>query len=247
MAQLAPPVLPPYLFRYRSLGRNGKFLSREIEAIKRSFIFCSRFTSLNDPMEGFWEPTSKFANKGDYVRTVKALYTKKQMFGIAALSDTHDNELMWTHYADEYRGICIEYYADRLCAQLPAHCTLAHVGYVNEPVQFGVGDKADLREAALHILSQKKSSWAYEREWRVLGPVGRVDILRAPRSRVVRSIYLGSRIERDQKEKIIAEFAGSGIRIRSMKISGYEHSWSRVRKRASAKKVSKLAKSRRRA
>jgi len=119
MATLARPILPPYLYRYRSLGKNGSFLSRELDALKQSYIYCSIFSDLNDPMEGFYSPSALLKAEKNYRGIAQAIHQSKINFGIAALSDTHDNELMWTHYADQYRGICVQYYADRMFKQLP--------------------------------------------------------------------------------------------------------------------------------
>jgi hypothetical protein len=166
MAILAPPILPSYLYRYRSLGGNGSFMNRELEAIKRSYIWCSTFSNLNDPMEGFYSPSALLKAQHDYREIAVAIYRSKISFGIAALSDTYDNELMWTHYADQYRGICVQYYAERMFNQLPPNSTLARIGYVNQPTRISTAFDRSFDEAALRILSQKKSSWAYEREWR---------------------------------------------------------------------------------
>lgn len=237
MAILAPPILPPYLYRYRSLGKNGSFLSRELDALKRSYIWCSTFSNLNDPMEGFYSPSALLKAKKDYRDIAQAIYLSKINFGIAALSDTYDNELMWTHYADEYRGICVEYYADRVFNQLPPNCTLARVGYVNQPTRISADFDRSFNEAALRILSQKKSSWAYEREWRILGPVGRVNMTGL--DSLVRGVYLGARIPLLHKQRILKAFAGSNVDVWSMTIDGYDHDWKRIRDAARRKTESK--------
>jgi Protein of unknown function (DUF2971) len=128
---------------------------------------------------------------------------------------------MWTHYADEYRGICVEYYADRLQSQLPQECTLARIGYVNEPTRISAAARRDIESAARKILSQKKASWFYEREWRILGPVGSVHA-RGLRP-VLRSIHLGARIPDEHKQRILDEFPN--IDIWQMTIDGYDHEW----------------------
>jgi Protein of unknown function (DUF2971) len=237
MAILAPPIVPSYLYRYRSLGRNGSFLTRELDALKRSYIWCSTFSNLNDPMEGFYSPSALLKAQSDYRDIAQAIYRSKINFGIAALSDTYDNELMWTHYADEYRGICVQYYAERMFNQLPPNCTLARIGYVNQPTRISTAFDRSFDEAALRILSQKKSSWAYEREWRVLGPVGRIDMTGL--DSVVRGVYLGARIAPVQKQRILNAFDGSNVDVWSMTIEGYDHDWTRIQDAAWRKKAKK--------
>lgn len=246
MANLALPILPLYLYRYRSLGRNGSFLNRELDAVKQQYLWCSTFSDLNDPMEGFYSPSALLKAKEDYRDIAQAIYQSKINFGISALSDTYDNELMWTHYADEYKGICVEYYADRMFNQLPLNCTLARVGYVNQPTRISASFDRSFDEAALRILSQKKSSWAYEREWRILGPIGRVNMTGF--ASVVRAIYMGARIPLAHKQRILKAFAGSDVDVWSMTIDGYDHDWERIqdaawrKKNAKKKRVSKKTK-----
>lgn len=232
MAVLAPPIIPLYLYRYRSLGEDGSFLDRELKALKEAYIWCSTFKRLNSP-------SALLKSKDEYREIARAIYDSKTNIGIAALSDTYDNELMWTHYADEYRGICVEYYADRLFNQLPRNCTLSRVGYVNEPTRVSAAYRNSFEEAAIRILSQKKSSWAYEREWRVLGPVGRVNI--RGMQPVVRSLRLGSRMGVGIKDEILQAFKGTDVDVYEMIIDGYEHGWARIQDAAKRRKTAKKA------
>jgi hypothetical protein len=62
---------------------------------------------MNDPMEGFYAPSTRFQNQSDFRNAARRIFDEKQGVGICCLTDTHDNELMWTHYAENYRGICI--------------------------------------------------------------------------------------------------------------------------------------------
>ena len=40
------------------------------------------------------------------------LYAMRTGFGVLSLSETADNPLMWGHYADNFRGICVGFNAD---------------------------------------------------------------------------------------------------------------------------------------
>lgn len=53
MADLQPPIIPAYLYRYRSLSRSTRALQEEINSITENYLHCSEFTLMNDPMEGF--------------------------------------------------------------------------------------------------------------------------------------------------------------------------------------------------
>jgi hypothetical protein len=44
MANIQTPILPLYLYRYRSLTPTNEILKREIAAIKEPYLWCGDFT-----------------------------------------------------------------------------------------------------------------------------------------------------------------------------------------------------------
>lgn len=140
---------------------------------------------------------------------------------------------MWTHYADNYSGICISYYAKRLLRGLPNDVNLVRLAYVDKPPLIATGHARDAHDAAIRILSQKKYNWAYEREWRVLGPVGRVNISGIG---AVKAIYFGSRVKADHVQKILVAIEGTTIKAYEMSINGYDHTWILLNKARSTRK-----------
>ena len=128
---------------------------------------------------------------------------------------------MWTHYAGNYSGICIEYYADRLRNGLPDSVSLVRLGYDERPPRL---TKADLqnRQAAHKILSQKKFNWSYEREWRLLGVPGKAKI---DDQNCVRAVYFGSRIAPVYRNKLVKELKKRKISAYAMDVDGYGHVW----------------------
>lgn len=228
MGNLLPPNLPLYLYRYRSLAPRRDdseiiepTIDREIAAIAEPYLWCAGFNKLNDPMEGFYRPSMALKNQSDYSKILRLIGDNKLAVGIASLSDTKENELMWTHYAGNYAGICIQYYSQRLLSSLPDNVDLVRMGYDDVPPRITSKDASEMEDAARKIFSQKKFNWAYEREWRVLGPAGKVKIRRKD---IVRSIYLGSRITDEHKKRILRAFEKFRIRIYEMKVDGYARS-----------------------
>lgn len=83
--------------------------------------------------------------------------------GIFCLSETHNNVLMWSHYADSHRGICLE-------MDVPEVLNSARkVNYVGElpTLNFFEHDQDALTR---QVLLSKQEQWAYEREWRIIDP-----------------------------------------------------------------------------
>src|SRR4051812_30264628 len=131
------------------------------------------------------------------------LYTMRNRTLVSVVSVTSKKtRLMWTHYADNYAGICIGYRPDELVKGLPPEFHLVRLAYGSHPPPLDGADVHNPRAAAMRILSHKKSSWNYEREWRLLGTVGEVKIAAKA---TVRELYLGSLISEEHKEKILSE------------------------------------------
>jgi hypothetical protein len=182
---------------------------------------------MNDPMEGFYRPSILLKGQPNYRRIVRQIADSKSGIGIACFTETHDDVLMWTHYADNYSGICLSYSAKTLLRGLPDDVNLVRLAYVDKPPLLATGHARAAREAAIRILSQKKYNWAYEREWRVLGPVGRVNISGIC---AVKAIYFGSRVKPDYVQQILLEIQGTTIKAYEMSINGYDHTWKLINK-----------------
>lgn len=88
-----------YYYKYRSLSNLRRFL--DILINKR--LYASKYLNLNDPMEGAFS-LDKNVSQG----TIARLRDDRANTLICSLSKTHKNGLMWSMYADEHRGCCIE-------------------------------------------------------------------------------------------------------------------------------------------
>ncbi len=84
--------------------------------------------------------------------------------GIYSMSELSDNHLLWSHYADSHRGICIEYEINP-----DAYSYLGPVRYsdTHEATKFEEIFKRP-EEAIRKYYFDKAMAWQYEREWRLL-------------------------------------------------------------------------------
>jgi hypothetical protein len=220
MARLELPVLPPYLYRYRSLTRRDESLRDEIRSIRDAYLYCPTFQRMNDAMEGFYDPADGLRGTEDFKQIVRRIYDAKSDHGIACFSETNENELMWAHYADNYAGICIRYKTQGLMDGLPGDVRLVRVAYGDAPPPVSRDDALNSRSAAIKILSHKKANWAYEREWRVLGRIGENGY---DDERVVTGIYFGSRIPHMYREQLLEQLDDLRIEFFNMSVEGYKH------------------------
>lgn len=209
-------VQPQKLYRYRSLAADKRF-KRELEALQQGYIWCSAYDNLNDPMEGVFRSSKVFRDRDNYRDTRRAIVENKLKIGLSSFSEVHDHELMWAHYADQYRGICIAYSFAKLLDDLGDDVSFVRM-YYNEMVPLVRHSRQEPNDVAKMVLSYKNYRWLYEREWRMFAPLGK--ILYTDKSCVTR-VYLGSRIAPDKRTKIIRTMISLGIETHDMKIEKY--------------------------
>jgi hypothetical protein len=132
--------------------------------------------------------------------------------GILSLAKRFNCPLMWSHYGDQHRGMCIGY-----SVPLAARSQLHQVRYGGErnvrasAVAAMLDGDARARAAVDEaVLLRKAQDWRYEKEWRLLGPQGTSD---SPLELV--EILFGTRCEGAVKHAVATALDG---RDRSVKL-----------------------------
>ncbi|HLJ25517.1 MAG TPA: DUF2971 domain-containing protein [Candidatus Angelobacter sp.] len=213
MAHIETYVQPRRLYRYRSLAN----LQREMDAIQKSYLFCSTYRKLNDPMEGLFT-SSRLFRKSEKYRTVRnAIRDNKAHIGVCSFSEVYDHELMWAHYANQFTGICISYSFSRLLRNLADEITFVRM-YYNETVPTVHRTSKDTDELARMVLSYKNYRWLYEREWRMFADQGKVHYKDVE---CVTRVYLGSRISDVDKTQVTKALNRLRIPTSEMTIDKY--------------------------
>ena len=150
---------------------------------------------------------------------------------VACFSETNRSILMWSHYAHNHQGFCIEYDFNHL--EYKRH--LKPVRYVNER-HYVPGDFADhvsskagnaIYEAALY----KSAEWCYEKEWRLV--MSRIDLAHPeyrgliPAMAVkefITAVYLGVKASKNFEKAICTHYKETPIKIYRMKLSASNYS-----------------------
>ncbi len=92
--------------------------------------------------------------------------TQINNYGVLSLSADPENILMWAHYANNHRGICLEFSTDKALDNL---CYAEPVTYQDEFPTINVltaGD--DPPQMMRTMLITKSKLWKYEQEWRLV-------------------------------------------------------------------------------
>ena len=118
-------------------------------------------------------------------------------------------QILWCSFYRELNDPMEGFYSPRL-------------GYGIVPPEIGMADTGNLNDAALKVLSHKKSSWGYEREWRVIAQRGALPVTAEG---CIRDVFLGSRIADAHRTLIEDGLSDLPVRISAMKIDKYAHKW----------------------
>jgi len=88
--------------------------------------------------------------------------------GFLSLCETQDDLVMWSHYADGHKGICLEFSLDHWpganISVLPVTYSLSRMKLSLTPKAWGTGGIAAV------IFLSKFYGWRYEKEWRFVDP-----------------------------------------------------------------------------
>jgi hypothetical protein len=128
-----------------------------------------------------------------------------RQLGVLSLSASNADPLMWAHYADSCRGIClgITFDVDELAESdfLPLW-----VQYLEELPQLSPGEFFDVRKANLMDLLKlfygtKHTSWSHEQEFRLVSRQGNVGL---PVPGKITEVVLGEKVDADRARAAIA-------------------------------------------
>jgi hypothetical protein len=179
---------------------------------------------------GGWTPDDrrrKAAEIMERVRNPAALkdsyFAKMYSFGLYCTSEIPDSILMWSHYADNHRGFCLEFSG---LGSLHPHGSPFPVSWKVEYAE--ERPLVDITETMRDVdtdhivrlgLLTKSKEWAYEREWRALETTG-TGVRVLPRG-TLSGVVLGARMTKPDESRV-RSWAGmhpTPIRLRRARLS----------------------------
>ena len=150
--------LPSTLYRYRSLAGDGFKHTQDIFLRKR--LYLPVYSTLNDPAEGFFRNPGKLEYKdGGWYAAHNPLQRLSENVRVLCFTEDCLNPLMWAHYADSHRGICIGF-------RTAAFQRVRPIQYPSRVPDLDPALPPD--EKRTKAFFTKRAAWAYEREWRVV-------------------------------------------------------------------------------
>ena len=171
-----------HYFKYKSLS--GDSFRYFVQLLLDQRMYAATFDQLNDPMEGVFLTKDVL----DEIR-LEEIKSKKNNYRIISMVRKNNNDipasmLMWSHYADEHRGCCIEFHF----ANEEDEKSVRDIKYVSEVSEVSKkGSNCSLET----ILCRKLTDWGYENEVRYIKQMDNEQTVPI----VIDKIFFGMRID----------------------------------------------------
>ena len=139
--------------------KNREYINQEY-ALALTELFPTSPISVDD--------VERFRQK--YPRVYGAELTCDQLskrYGVTSFSTKRNDVRMWSHYADDCRGVAIGYNVDRWVTHLLGTSIIRQVRYVDE-LPMIMGPRVVNQENAFAFMTSKGAAWEYEQEWRLI-------------------------------------------------------------------------------
>ncbi len=205
--------------RYDKLTKNelraviSRWLIREEPNLKKHHKKLGK--KINSKMKELTDPNISL----ERMREQREFWNKK--VGIFSLAECKDNILMWSHYADCHKGVCVGFdylkikkYIKDGCEKwmryeaiaFPKRCnidvviSLFKVEYQKE---YPVINPAEIRDKnnIFIPITTKSDQWEYEKEYRLI-LVDRTDCIKILPKNTINEVILGCRMESSHRDEI---------------------------------------------
>lgn len=186
-------------------------------------------------------------------QTIKAVHEQKirKKYGVISLTEVHDSLLLWSHYADSHRGMCLgidylsiinkDYLVDNEIDTMPRLFLLKRVNYYREwpclrypfiPPSIDARSADEINEALVQPLITKSIDWDYEKEWRLIS-LSKCDFTIPIESEAITAVYLGAKMPQVDKEEILEicmhDFPHARVFAASIKTGSFGLDFARIR------------------
>lgn len=210
----------PDLYQYRPWNYHT------CSQLQGEYIWCAKASEFNDPFDSIlglpilWEIIEKFhfaekipIKEENVLDLYKKINEYRYYMRVSCLTSEYDNLLMWSHYADRHKGICIGFDKDRL-DEPKGKFSISPVIYTddflklkncieyyraeNDIIRFHM----DAKPASILTVIKGKN-WKYENEYRVFADEQNFDNNKYSISWPIKAVYLGLSIEEKVKDEVL--------------------------------------------
>ncbi len=132
---------------------------------------------------------------------------------LCSFTKTNKNNLMWSHYTNNHKGICIEYKPKLFdyFSNLKDYLLFEKVNYSDSPPI--VKGLDDLNTKIEKIIFNKQSEWKYEKEYRVVFFNDKDTEYLPIDTEFIKAVYIGSRTGSEIEKTILTLCENSNIDV----------------------------------
>lgn len=206
------------LYKYRELNEFT------LESLEENYFWAPSKETLNDPCECYYSTESyntfmNFAsliapqiNKNELHNQFDSIQDMIKSSGIFSLSKSYNISSLWTSYAQDHKGICIEYDLEDLIGKNKAFYQCFDVMYSDTPPDIGVEDISN--DFLLQkLIGTKHFDWDKEQEFRIVcDNQGK----NHHRSDAIRSIIFGLKTPDESKNELMKLLSGRSIQFKQL-------------------------------
>lgn len=183
-----------HLYKYR------KFSERTLDILRKKQLYFPTAEKLNDPFEFEFALTSDRINGLPIDReSMAAAKQSMKQYGVLALGEDPSVVLMWSHYADEHKGLCLGFTRTDT-NELGEYDKSYPVIYSAALPTFTPEQLTDPQHVG-KALTTKADYWSYEQEWRMISREGG-NAIEFPGD--LTSVTFGFRMPDAQRKQVIA-------------------------------------------
>lgn len=206
------------VYKYRALNKNN------IDSLKENYFWAASKKTLNDPHEGTYstEMIDDFfqkiialekINSSKYLKSsFSSLERKISECSIFSLSKDYSINSLWAYYADNHKGICIEYDLEGLISKNKPMYQHFDINYVDNPLGISIDDVLSENIFKMTI-GTKDLSWSNEKEYRIISDI---DGKNYHRSDAIKSIFFGLQTPEYEKENLMRTLANRNIQFKQV-------------------------------
>ena len=141
-------------------------------------------------------------------------------YGVTSFSAKNNDVKMWSHYADDCRGVVVGYNVDHWVRHLVGTSVIRRVTYSDKP-PLVLGPSVLNQENAYGVMSCKGASWENEREWRLITELSKtqqaregIAVITVPQQSVS-SVAITDRTPEDVVDRIVGRLndPSNGYRV----------------------------------
>lgn len=203
------------VYKYRALNENN------IDSLKKNYFWAASKQTLNDPHEGsystemiddFFEKIKKIESSKPLKQSFDFLERKISECSIFSLSKNYSINSLWAYYADNHKGICIEYDLEELISKNKPMYQHFDISYMDHPLSLSINDIPS-NDVFKIIIGTKDLCWSHEEEYRIISDIDGKNYHRAD---AIKSIFFGLHTPEDEKENLMRTLANRNIQFKQV-------------------------------